>query len=72
MTGGFTNNLYGSVKSQPELMVGINVITGLPFSELAGVFCVVQHMLKASPVIFTALLHKWAVRCLLRPGESSG
>ena len=58
VASGFTNDLYSSVKSKPKLIVGIYVIAGLSFSELTGKYCVVQHMLKASPVDFTALLHR--------------
>ncbi len=71
VASSFTNDLNGSVQSKPKLIIGINVIAGLSFCELTGKNCVVQHMLKASPVVFTALLHRWAVRGPIRLGENS-
>ena len=70
--GSFTYNFYSSVKSEPELIVGINVIAGSPFSELTREPRVIQHMLKTSLVVFTALFHKLAMRYQSHLDENSG
>ncbi len=72
LAGGFAYNFYSSVKSEPKLIVGINVIAGSSFSELTRESRVIQHMLKTSLVVFTALFHKWAMRYQSHLGENSG
>ena len=70
--GGFTYNFYSSIKSEPKLIVGINVIASSSFSELTRESRVIQHMPKTSLVVFTALFHKWTMHYLSHLGENSG